>query len=210
MRRSKQFDELSEAYDSWYERHRSEYLSELGCVRSAVPASGFGLEVGVGTGRFAAPLGIRVGIDPSGEMLVFARRRGVESVRAVGETIPFADNVFDYLLLVVTICFVDDPSAVIAEAGRVLRPGGTILVGIIDRESSLGRLYLRKKDKSPFYRSARFFSVSEVLDLFPEDGWTDFGFRQTLFAGEPESEKVQESRDGYGDGSFVAITARKI
>lgn len=44
-------------YDDWFERHRAAYLSELLAVRALLPWEGRGLEVGVGTGRFAGPWG---------------------------------------------------------------------------------------------------------------------------------------------------------
>jgi hypothetical protein len=43
-------------YDDWFERHRAAYLSELLAIRALLPWEGRGLEIGVGTGRFAGPL----------------------------------------------------------------------------------------------------------------------------------------------------------
>ncbi|MGB3944604.1 MAG: methyltransferase domain-containing protein, partial [Methanothrix sp.] len=56
--------------------------------------------MGVGTGRFAAPLGISVGLDPSLPMMEVARKRGVLCVRGVAERLPFRDGAFDLLLMV--------------------------------------------------------------------------------------------------------------
>ena len=72
-------------YDDWFERHRAAYLSELLAVRTLLPWKGRGLEIGVGTGRFASPLGVEFGIDPAAEMLDYAEARGVRVVRAVAE-----------------------------------------------------------------------------------------------------------------------------
>jgi hypothetical protein len=47
-------------------------------VRSLLPAGGYGVEIGVGTGRFAVSLGIAVGVEPSPAMAELARRRGIE------------------------------------------------------------------------------------------------------------------------------------
>lgn len=77
-------------YDEWFERHRAAYLSELLAARALLPWSGRGLEIGVGTGRFAAPLGVAFGLDPAAEMLGYARERGIGVVRAVAEALPFA------------------------------------------------------------------------------------------------------------------------
>lgn len=61
--------------EAWFSRHQAAYLSELFVVRALLPWEGKGLEIGVGTGRFAAPLGVEVGVDPSKEMLAYAFKR---------------------------------------------------------------------------------------------------------------------------------------
>ena len=58
MPRIAPFEAHQERYDSWFERHAAAYYSELLAVRALLPWEGRGLEVGVGTGRFAAPLGV--------------------------------------------------------------------------------------------------------------------------------------------------------
>lgn len=58
-------------YDEWFERYPFVYESELAALRQqmlSLPENLLGLEVGVGTGRYAAPLGIKEGIEPSEEM----------------------------------------------------------------------------------------------------------------------------------------------
>jgi hypothetical protein len=82
-------------YDQWFERHRAAYRSELLAVRALLPWAGRGLEIGVGTGRFAGPLGVEFGIDPAAETLIYARARGVRVACAVAEALPFAQAAFD-------------------------------------------------------------------------------------------------------------------
>jgi len=53
-----------------------------------------GLEVGVSTGRFAVPLGIRIGVEPANAMAEIARKRGIEVYDAKGEKLPFDDESF--------------------------------------------------------------------------------------------------------------------
>ncbi|NIO41842.1 MAG: methyltransferase domain-containing protein, partial [Burkholderiales bacterium] len=62
------------------------------------------------------------------------------------ETLPFDDAVFDYTLIVTTICFVDDVCAVLAETHRVLKPAGCVVIGFIDRASALAQRYLMLRD----------------------------------------------------------------
>lgn len=62
------FEKTWKSYDEWFESHQALYLTELVALEKAVP-SGLGLEIGVGTGRFAAPLKARFGLDPAIKML---------------------------------------------------------------------------------------------------------------------------------------------
>ena len=61
-----------------------------------------GMEVGVGAGRFAVPLGIRWGIDPSIRMAEMAKARGLQVVAARAEGLPFTVRRFDLVLFVTT------------------------------------------------------------------------------------------------------------
>lgn len=117
------FERFTDRYEEWFEHHDATYRSELSAVRELLPGAGLGLEVGVGSARFAGPLGIEVGVDPAGEMLALARERGVETALAVGEALPFRTDSFARALVVTTICFFDDVPAALGEIRRVLRPG---------------------------------------------------------------------------------------
>ena len=192
-------------YDEWFKRHWAAYLSELLALRALLPWNGRGLEIGVGTARFAAPLGIEFGIDPAIEMLDYARRRGVRVVRAVAESLPFASSAFDYVLIVTTICFVSNARTMLKEAARVLRPGGTIFIGLIDRESPLGQYYVSHKEENVFYRDARFFSALEVETLLKETGFGDLTWVQTLCAPLSEVREIEPVIAGTGRGAFLAV-----
>ena len=67
-----------------------------------------GLEVGVGSGRFAVPLGIHWGIDPSQRLAVMAKNRGIEVIRGEAEHLPYRAGSFDLVLMMTVICFLDD------------------------------------------------------------------------------------------------------
>ena len=204
MAKTEPFDAYSDAYDDWFERHGSEYALELEAVRELLP-SGQGLEIGVGTGKFARPLGIQHGLDPSEAMIKKAREVGIEVVEGIAEQLPYTNDSFDFALMLTTICFVDDLKKSFEEACRVLKPGGSLVTGFIDKESTLGQQYLVKRDKSRFYSVAEFYSAREVLELLRETGFAKLQIRQTLLANQVEQNII----DGYGQGSFVAIQAIK-
>jgi SAM-dependent methyltransferase len=164
------------------------------------------VEIGVGTGRFALPLGIAIGVEPAPKMAEFARKRGVEVHDGVAEALPFGDDRFDFAVMVTVVCFLDDVAGAFREARRILKAGGVLVIGFIDRESELGRIYERKREQSIFYRDATFYSVSDLVRLLHEAGFADFSYRQTLFPGETTDQTI---REGFGEGGFVVVKSHK-
>jgi len=209
MARIAPFESHTQRYERWFAQHQAAYLSELRALREVLPDPGLALEIGVGTGRFAKPLGVAIGIDPSLRMLEHARQRGISVVCAVAEALPFRHDVFDHALIVTTICFVDDARAMLAEACRVLKPEGAIVIGFIDRTSRLGRHYQAHRHESVFYRDAVFFSADEVDRLLFETGFGERTWRQTLTKPLAETVEVEPSRPGFGDAAFVVVRAIK-
>ena len=57
------FEKHASRYEEWFEKNRSVYESELQAVKAQLPPYERGVEVGVGSGRFAAPLGIGIGVE---------------------------------------------------------------------------------------------------------------------------------------------------
>ena len=206
MTKTTSFDEQAREYDAWFEKNNGLYQAELEALRAVIPATGHGVEIGVGTGRFAAPLGISVGVEPAPQMAKLARKRGIVVQEGVAEALPFADNSFDFALMVTVICFLDDVAKAFKEAWRILKPGGNLVVGFIDRESELGRIYDQKKGQSSFYRDATFYSASEVGTFLTRAGFSGFSYRQTLLPGDATDLSV---REGHGNDGFVVIMAHK-
>ncbi|OIN95763.1 SAM-dependent methyltransferase [Candidatus Desantisbacteria bacterium CG1_02_38_46] len=201
------FNVYAKRYDDWYEKNKFAYLSELKVLKYVIPQKGKGLEIGVGTGRFAEPLGIKVGIDPSKKMLKFAFRRNIKTFVGKGEHLPFKNGEFDFILIVITLCFVDNPEKVIAESKRVLRDKGKLIIGIIDKNSKLGKFYQKKK--SVFYRVANFFSPEEVINLLKNNGFKSIVTFQTIFDLPENIKKVEKHKRGYGKGGFVVVLGKK-
>lgn len=126
----------------------------LGGLRRATlrGLSGDVLELGVGTGRslaaYPASVSSVTGIDPDGEMLARAARRvrdtgaSVRLLPAAAESLPFPDGSFDAVTASLTLCTVEDPKTALAEARRVLVPGGELrlLEHVRLEREPLGRL----------------------------------------------------------------------
>jgi len=201
------FERYCKKYDAWYDKHKFAYLSELEALRKVLPKKGKGLEIGVGTGRFAAPLGIKYGIDPSRKMLEIAKKRGVKVRLGSGEKLYFKNSSFDYVAIIITLCFIKDPIKVLGEARRVLKKNGKIIIGIIDKDSFLGKFYQKKK--SIFYKQARFFSVKEATRLLRETGFIKFSYYQTLFKLPDKIDSIEKPKRGFSKGGFVVISGEK-
>ncbi len=207
MPRISPFDKYVDQYEQWFVQHRRVYEAELRAVRGMIPTGGLGLEVGVGTGRFAGPLGIKSGVEPSKSMADIARKRGIQVLNAVAEELPFGDSRFDFILMVTTVCFVDNIGKSLEEAHRVLSDGRAIIIGFVDRNSKMGRIYLERKEENVFYKKATFFSVDELVEHMNNAGFTDPRFKQTIFGNLGETAEDEPVRPGYGEGSFVVIQA---
>lgn len=132
---------------SFYDRYIMPRL--IGCACGAKPityqrrkvvpkAAGKVLELGIGGGMNlvhydAAQVTSVSGVDPSAELRAIAekapRAEGlkVDIQDGTAEALPFADASFDCVVCTFTLCSVASPPAALAEARRVLKPGGRFL-----------------------------------------------------------------------------------
>jgi ubiquinone/menaquinone biosynthesis C-methylase UbiE len=203
------FDKNAEEYDKWFDIYSAAYQSELRSVKMLLPHGGRGIEIGVGTGRFSAPFGITVGVEPSGGMAKIARSRGITVYDSGAENLPFDDNTFDFALMVTTICFLEDPLQTLREIRRILRPSGVIIIGMLDKSSPLGGQYEANKNDSKFFRHAEFYPVRQVLEWLKILRYSDVHILQTIFHRPEEITDFEPVKEGYGEGLFAVISARK-
>jgi ubiquinone/menaquinone biosynthesis C-methylase UbiE len=116
--------------DEWGLREiRREVLAE---------ARGRTLDVGSGTGAnirlYAPEVDELVLAEPDAHMQKALRRKlaedpriNVELIQAPAESLPFPDRSFDYVVYTMVLCTVPNPAAALAEAARVIKPGGRLL-----------------------------------------------------------------------------------
>lgn len=106
--------------------------------RVAGAAHGRVLELGVGSGRnlpfYSDAVSAVFGVDPSPELLRMARRaipssavRNVELLEGSAEALPFDGPCFDTVVVTWSLCSIPHPARALAEARRVLKPGGRLV-----------------------------------------------------------------------------------
>ncbi len=204
------FERCYEKYENWFEKNINVYQSELLMLKRLIPNGKKGIEIGVGSGRFAYPLGIKEGVEPSGEMAKIAKERGIKVYYGYAEKLPLPDKVYDFALIAVTICFVENPIKTLKEINRILKQNGEVIVAIVDRESNIGKEYMNKKEKGKFYKNATFFSAWEIYNMLEETGFKVKTTYQTLFADSIKKiDSIQEPKEGFGEGGFVGIVGVK-
>ena len=202
------FEEYALEYDSWYLEHLSIFESEAKAIE-ALELSGLGLEVGVGPGVFANRLGVSIGIDPSLSMLLITKRRGVAVLRAVGEYLPFRNGIFNYVLIVGTLCFLKEPSVAIKEAQRALKSRGDLILCEVPKDSSWGR-FIEEKGKAGhrFYSHAKLYTIVDMYHILEDAGFKVVDAKGTLSFSPSEGERVEEPADNIKGMGFICLRAQ--
>ena len=169
------FDASAADYDAWYDRHPQMYAAEIAAVERMVDreagGSGPALEIGVGSGRFAGPLGIDVGVDLAPRMVALANSHGCRAVVGDAERLPFRDGAFTWTAFLTSLCFMADPARVLREAWRVTSPGGFVVVAFLNRLSAEGRAREAAKATDAYFASASLLSGPELAGLLGRAGF---------------------------------------
>jgi ubiquinone/menaquinone biosynthesis C-methylase UbiE len=168
-------EEIARNYDSWFQTPQGRYIDKREkdlILELVAPRRGERLlDVGCGTGEHLALFqnsGCDVtGIDPSAPMLAVARQKlghKVELLPGKAEDLPFSDNEFDIVSMILSLEFATDPEKAISEAIRVSR--GRVFIGVLNKFSAIA---LQRRVRGLFhpsiYNSARFYHVAELTYL---------------------------------------------
>jgi ubiquinone/menaquinone biosynthesis C-methylase UbiE len=173
-------------YARWRESYLgalTERIEEEAIFRLAGDVRGKSLlDLGCGDGTYsiaASQRGAHVtGVDISDTMLdsaqgrVAARDASVEWCQASAESLPYDSGTFDIVLAVAILCFIKNPLQVVQEVSRVLRPGGSVVIGELGRYSSwaLSRR-VRGWLGSSRWRDAHFWTLGELQPLLQQAGF---------------------------------------
>jgi ubiquinone/menaquinone biosynthesis C-methylase UbiE len=175
------FDAIADDYDIWDRGLHGRLAERL--VELAEPATGeVVLDVGCGTGVLTRRVADRVGpegsviaLDPSERMLEKARARGLPNTSYLRASVEgplwFRDGTFDLLTFCDSLTFLPDPELTIADAWRLLRPGGRVALAVARRGlgTAAQELYLQ--------HLRRMIDQTSLVLPAPEESW----------AGEPEA-----------------------
>lgn len=228
------FDEHATSYDSWFMQNEHVLESEVLLVAHALGEPGETLSIGCGTGLFEQLLrahhgiDIRRGVEPAKGMAEIARKRGMEVLAAAAESVPLEDASFDTVLMNGTPSYLADVDRAFAEAFRLLRPGGRLVVLDVPAESSYGLLYrlaavhgswdhpavssARPPHPYPiaFVEGANWRSTPEKAQILERVGFVELDYAQTLTHHARYSDlQAEPPSPGYTRGDYVAIIARR-
>ncbi|MBI3754723.1 MAG: class I SAM-dependent methyltransferase [Deltaproteobacteria bacterium] len=168
-------------YDAWYKTPLGSLCDRLEkeAVFALFKPRGLVLDVGCGTGNYTLEIARRgakgVGIDLSFDMALFAKTKaetqGLKTHFVVGriEAMPFKKDVFDGVLGVTALCFISNAETAIVEISRVMKKGGLVILGELNRFSYWALLRrIKGLFKKSSYREARFFSLRKFKGLLEE------------------------------------------
>ena len=176
------FSTVAERYEHWYRtsvgrlHDRLQRLAAMRLLRPGRPGERL-LDVGCGTGhwsRFFASYGYAVvGVDISEEMIRVARRLSCPPPGCTFEVadacaLPFGDGTFQVVAAMATLEFVSDVQTVVAELVRCVAPGGSVLIGTLNRLAPINRHRLARA-RQP-YASARMLTATELRRLLGRFG----------------------------------------
>jgi ubiquinone/menaquinone biosynthesis C-methylase UbiE len=135
------YDDVAPTYDQRYVNH--DFPGTDATLRQFVAGAERVLEVGCGTGHWLAQMhswGCKVsGLDLSAQMLARAVQHAPQAqlVRGRAEALPWLDASFDRVVCVNALHHVEGKPGFIAEARRVLRPGGRFVSIGLDPSAGL-------------------------------------------------------------------------
>lgn len=169
---------VAAAYDSFYDTDLGEIYDRLekDAILSLVDKKGGDLlEFGSGTGHwsdFFAKIGFNViGVEISDAMLEVARVKKFDNVQFIKGDVEKIDlgQKFDVVAILTALEFLNNPKIAVENAIKHLKPGGIIIIGVLNQDSELGRSRKQSEAITP-YSFAKFYTKDELQLLFEKYG----------------------------------------
>jgi ubiquinone/menaquinone biosynthesis C-methylase UbiE len=171
------YPDIAKDYDNYY---KSETGKAVDSIEKGIFVNfleklprGTLLELGCGTGHwtdFFSKQGFKVtAIDTSEKMLQIARRKNINNAifqKADAAGLPYGDHSFPVIATITMLEFVSNTESVLDEIDRVLKPGGTLMMGCLNELSEMGK----NKNKDKVFRNAHFFTPEEIKQMVSRFG----------------------------------------
>jgi ubiquinone/menaquinone biosynthesis C-methylase UbiE len=155
-----------------------------------IPAMGNLLDIGCGTGHwtiFFKGIGyLPEGIDLSSKMLELARLKepSLNFIEGDALNLPQDEGTFDIVSMITVLEFASDPDRLLQESYRVLRKGGALIIGSLNRISGLGESLSR--NPFPPYDRAYLFSLEELEEKLSSAGFEVINIKEGCIPGNPD------------------------
>lgn len=204
-----EFTRISAKYDKGRSSENVEFWAEEAARLTGLDDGSAVLDLGCGTGIYTVGISLRAqatmcGLDPSVGMLRQARAKTtlVHWFNAIGEAMPLRPGVFNCVFSSQVWHHIVDRQGTAYECGRVLRPGGTVVIRTISHGqlrrkvvfeffpeilNNQLRVYPSKKDFDGYFANAGFSStmhlayeleryqpVSEFIEIAQKRLWSMF------------------------------------
>ncbi|NLJ94378.1 MAG: methyltransferase domain-containing protein [Clostridiaceae bacterium] len=160
------YNYLATPYDSWYDQNKEIFEAEVQAIRKVLPENCKpALEIGGGSGRFAEALDLDKIVEPAEKLAAKAIKRKVDVVDAYAEDLPFEEAMFSTVLFLTSLEFVNDTEQAIAEAFRVLKPNGSLIIAYLNASEEVAQQMKTDSDESVYYEDANFLTKEKIGKL---------------------------------------------
>ena len=219
------FDEWPEKYDAWFTTPIGllvkKYERKLLLSLLRPESDEFILDAGCGTGIFTLDVlsfgTYVIGVDLSLPMLSRAEQKArgyhFQAVLADISSLPFSKNLFDKVVSVTALEFIEDAKRVIEELFRVTRKGGRVAVATLNSLSPWAeRRKAEAKKGHPLFRKATFRSPDELLAVAPVKGMirTAIHFQKEDDPAHAHEIEKEGQRKGLKTGAFLVGCWEKL
>ena len=162
-------EKVAREYDAYYVSEQGKQIDELEkqtiCQLLKPVKPGHLLEIGCGTGHwtdFFSEMGFQItATDVSDAMMSLAKEKQLSNVTFMEADIrqlPFPDHHLEQIAVVTALEFCGNIKQAFAEMKRILKPGGWLIAGCLNADSTLGKI----KDGDPVFKHGEFMTNAEL------------------------------------------------